>query len=249
MRKHDTLQFDWPETGKLKILMRGSHSAVLRYSPSEAAIKKALSKAARGCTTEGEGKAYFTPPTGKTTSCGCYFDFTGISGLHNRQRTGYNIKRRPLNNGKPSFDNRGGTLYERKNNEEFAIASAESRRHLKAGMLDRYAFDLRIMGSILRKEGRYKDELKVLMLAFYIELDGALREPYIDLALVAMIMKAAMCSGLDKYQINELYMDTVRADATPNHIMTVNDSMYLIELCLTGREEEALDLLACMIGK
>lgn len=61
MRKPDALEFEWPETGKLEILMRGSHSAVLRYSPSEAAIKEALSKAARGCTTEGEGKASSNP--------------------------------------------------------------------------------------------------------------------------------------------------------------------------------------------
>lgn len=64
VKKPETLEFNWPETGRLEILMRGSHSAVLRYSPSEAAIKEALSKAARGCTTEGKGKTSPNPSGG-----------------------------------------------------------------------------------------------------------------------------------------------------------------------------------------
>ncbi len=47
MKKPDTLEYDWPETGRLEILMHGSHSATLRYMPSEAAIKEGLAKAAK----------------------------------------------------------------------------------------------------------------------------------------------------------------------------------------------------------
>lgn len=135
------------------------------------------------------------------------------------------------------------------NNEDFARVSAESRRHLKAGMLDWYAFDLKNMGAILGKEGKYTDKLKVLMLAFYIDLSGASQEPFIDRALLASITKAAVRSGLDKHQIDELYMDTVRPDTTPGHIMTVKDSLYLLELCLAGRENEADDIVAGLVNR
>lgn len=130
------------------------------------------------------------------------------------------------------------------NNDEFTRLSAECRRHLKAGMLDWFAFDLKSMGALLGKEGKYTDKLKVLMLAFYIDLSGVSQKPFIDRALLASITRAAVRSGLDKHQIDELYMDTVRADTTPSHVMTVKDSLYLLELCLNGKEVEADNLLA-----
>ena len=125
------------------------------------------------------------------------------------------------------------------NNDEFARLSAECRRHLKAGMLDWYAFDLKSMGALLGNEGKYTDKLKVLMLAFYIDLSGVSQKPFIDRALLASITRAAVRSGLTKHQIDELYMDTVQSDTTPSHIMTVKDSLYLLELCLNGKETEA----------
>lgn len=130
------------------------------------------------------------------------------------------------------------------NNDDFARVSAECRRHLKAGMLDWYAFDLKSMGAILGREEKHTDKLKVLMLAFYIDLSGVSKKPFIDRALLASITNAALHSGLDKHQIDELYMDTVRSDVTPRHIMTVKDSLYLLELCLAGREIEAEELIA-----
>lgn len=130
------------------------------------------------------------------------------------------------------------------NNEDFARVSAECRRHLKAGMLDWYAFDLKSMGAILGREEKHTDKLKVLMLAFYIDLSGVSKKPFIDRALLASITNAVLHSGLDKHQIDEQYMDTVRSDVTPGHIMTVKDSLYLFELCLAGREIEAEELLA-----
>ncbi|MBE6954476.1 MAG: hypothetical protein E7449_01015 [Ruminococcaceae bacterium] len=130
------------------------------------------------------------------------------------------------------------------NNEEFARLSAECRRHLKAGMLDWFAFDLKSMGALLGKEGKYTDKLKVLMLAFYIELSGVCCRSTIDRAILPSIRNAAEKSGLTKHQIEQLYLDTVRADVTPRHIMTVKDSLYLLSLCLDNKEEDAEDILS-----
>ena len=54
MKKPDTLEYNWPETGRLEILMHGMHSATLRFTPSEAAIQEGLAKAAKR-PTWGEG--------------------------------------------------------------------------------------------------------------------------------------------------------------------------------------------------
>ena len=39
-------------------------------------------------------------------------------------------------------------------------------------------------------------------------------------------------------QVKELYLDSVRSETTPRHIMTVSDSLYLMELSLADREYE-----------
>ena len=57
MKKPDTLEYDWPETGRLEILMHGSHSATLRFTPSEAAIEEGLAKAAKRPARGGEPEA------------------------------------------------------------------------------------------------------------------------------------------------------------------------------------------------
>ncbi len=47
MKKPDTLEYDWPETGKLEIQMQGMHSATLRFTPSEKAVENGLQEAAK----------------------------------------------------------------------------------------------------------------------------------------------------------------------------------------------------------
>ena len=130
--------------------------------------------------------------------------------------------------------------------EEFKRLSALCRMHLKAGMLDWYAFDLKSMAALLGREGKHIDKLKVLMVAFYIDLSGVGMAPFIDDALVASLEEAAHQSGLNKHQIDELYLEAVRADTTPSHVMTVSDSRYILELSLSGRKDEADEILTGM---
>lgn len=106
-----------------------------------------------------------------------------------------------------------------------------------------FSCDLKIMGDVLCREGKRADELKVLMLAFYIDLSGTSQKPFIDKASVGHIKSAVVQLKFDEHQIRELYMDTARADATPCHIMTVSDSLYLLELCISGRNTEANAIL------
>lgn len=62
MKKPDTLEYDWPETGRLEILMHGMHSASLRFTPSEAAIQEGLAKAAKRPTGDEGSKVSSNTP-------------------------------------------------------------------------------------------------------------------------------------------------------------------------------------------
>lgn len=129
----------------------------------------------------------------------------------------------------------------------FMRISMNCRRHLKEGKLDEVALDLDEASLIFEEEGRLLDELKTLMLVFYIELSGVSCTPFINSLVLLRTENVVLRLGFDSYQVGELYMETVRSDTTPRHIMTVRDSLYLLELCLSGRKKEADSLLEGMV--
>lgn len=124
------------------------------------------------------------------------------------------------------------------NNAEFTRLSRECQRHLRSGQMDWYSFDLKSMAAVLDRERKYVDKAKVLMIAFYVDLSGIGHVPFIDRALIRSMKETIQKSGMDEYQVKELYLDSVRYDTTPRHIMTVSDSLHLMELSLLGRKYE-----------
>lgn len=122
--------------------------------------------------------------------------------------------------------------------DAFRRTSRLSHRHLKSGSLDWYSYDMKQMATLLDREHRYKDKAKVLMVAFYIDLSGIGHAPFVDRSLVCMMKSAVKKSGMDVYELRDLYLDVVRPDITPRHIMSVSDSLYLLELALKGRDHE-----------
>lgn len=122
--------------------------------------------------------------------------------------------------------------------EAFKRATWWSQKHMKKGDLDWYSYDLKHMATLFDREQRYNDKAKVLMVAFYIDLSGVKHSPFVDRALICMMKSAVKKSGMDTYQFREMYLDAVRTDITPRHIMSVSDSLYLLELALEGRDHE-----------
>lgn len=58
MAKSGKIDYDWPETGRLDIQMYGQNSAVLQFTPSEAAIEEAVYKATKSHLMGGSEKAH-----------------------------------------------------------------------------------------------------------------------------------------------------------------------------------------------
>lgn len=129
------------------------------------------------------------------------------------------------------------------NNAEFSRLSALTRKHLQKGSLEWYSFDMKCMAKVYDSEERYIDKAKVLMIAFYIDLSGVGQAPFVDWAAICSLKAAIERSDMDEYQVRELYRDVVRADTTPRHIMSVSDSLYLLELSLFDRESEVTAII------
>lgn len=133
---------------------------------------------------------------------------------------------------------------ERDNNAEYRVLSQGCQKHLRSGNLPGYSDDLKKMAGVLLRENKYTDMVKVLMVAFYVDLCGIGCRSYVDPELKRRLRFAVERSGMDEYQVKRLYFDAVRPDTTPRHIMTVSDSLYLLELTLDGRDYEVMTIIA-----
>lgn len=129
------------------------------------------------------------------------------------------------------------------NDAAFSELSRRAERHLRAGMLADYTDDLRRMASVLHEEGRYHDELKVRMLDFHVMLNCGDTLPAIDCGLVQLISDARARSGLSRYEADEMFLESVHEDSTPRRLFTPRDSLYILELCSGGREQEAENIV------
>lgn len=129
------------------------------------------------------------------------------------------------------------------NNTEYIRLSKECQQHLRAGLLDWYSADLKNMAKILDCERKYTDMAKILMIAFYIDLSGTGSKPHVDLDSIRSLKGAVQNSGMDLYEMRGLFLDAIRSDTTPRHIMTVTDAMYVLELSLSDRNSEVATII------
>jgi len=137
-----------------------------------------------------------------------------------------------------------------RNDAEYRELSAKMRQCIAAGDMLCYSATLKQAAeTILKREGHHIDRMKFLMLAFYVDLSGVGDYPRIEEWLCNSISDAATNAGYSRYQIDELYMDVVRSDVTPSHIMTVSDSLYILQLCLSGKYPEAEEICKKLTGE
>ena len=129
-------------------------------------------------------------------------------------------------------------------NGGYSKLAAEYNGHLRGGELGKCGKDLFIMAAHLREEGHRVDELKALMLSFFFDLNGVNSGPAINRSTAKRAADAFGASGLDRHEMEELYIETIRGDTVPKPIMSVKDSLYVFEVCLDGRFDEADEILA-----
>lgn len=116
------------------------------------------------------------------------------------------------------------------NDKMYRELSRQCREYLMSGKLDLYSVTLKRMAEILDIEEKYVDEVKSLMVAFYIDLSGVGHSPYIDRLLVKSMNIAIRKSNLRKGAIKDLYFETIREDTTPRHMLTLKQSFHVFQL-------------------
>lgn len=122
---------------------------------------------------------------------------------------------------------------------EFQRLASVYNNSLKMARLDLCIDPLLKMAGYLHLEKKYKDELKFRMLAFYIGLSGCAGEPFIDHWEMGLARDAYIASGMEHYEMMQLYLDIIDSRRTPKHIMGVHDSLFLFDLCMEGRIDDA----------
>lgn len=126
-------------------------------------------------------------------------------------------------------------------NDEYRRCAKKYNQCLQSGEL-RSALDaLREMADIRRREGCDADEMKLLMLAFYIGTSGCAGEPRIETWIADAAQDNVLRNREHLWDVmsGQAYLDTVRTDTTPSHIMSAQDSRYLFELMAAGLVDAA----------
>ena len=126
-------------------------------------------------------------------------------------------------------------------NDEYNRYAKKYNQCLRRGDL-RTALDaLREMADLRRREGCDADEMKLLMLAFHISTSGCAGEPRIETWIVTATQDNVTRNREHLWDVisGQVYLDTVRKDTTPSHIMSVQDSRYLFEMVAAGLEDTA----------
>lgn len=126
-------------------------------------------------------------------------------------------------------------------NNEYSHYAKKYNQCLRSGDLKSALEALREMADIRHREGCDTDEMKLLMLAFYIGTSGCAGEPRIEAWVAISARDNALRNREHLWGVmsGQAYLDTVRKDTTPSHIMSVQDSRYLFELVAIGLVDAA----------
>ncbi len=232
----------------MTVRIRGNESATLRFTPSEAAISEGLRKATveprHGAFTAGHPHTHGDE---KEAFCAVSGDSGTVLGFTITKQGGIIMQGRRFDTERPPFDTEDTDMMTERigKYEEYA---ARYNKHLQSGQLGCCGEDLYLMAAALREEGVRTDELKALMLSFYFDLNGAGSGPAVNRNTAKRAKEAATASGLGTHEMEELYLDTIHKDTLPVSVMSVRDSLYIFEMCLDGRHDEAEEILRRFVG-
>lgn len=212
IEQSEHLDFDWEDTGKLDVEIIEGQSATLRFAPSMSFIDSTLAK------------------------------FRSTS--HNQRKQNDNPisspeAKMPQNPSHSLLEAEARRVKMEDTNTEFKELSVKSHDALKSGRLDQYVIILEQMSKILNLESKRTDELKLLMIAFYVRLNCPIKRMPLNIDALQQAKYAADEIGLTPLQIKKIYFDAISENITPIHRITVKGSYRLFDLCMRGLWERA----------
>lgn len=123
--------------------------------------------------------------------------------------------------------------------EEFNELSLRCRSYIRSGQISMYSETLKEMAELFRKNDRVNDQLKMLVISFYIDLSGFGRASFIDRELVNRIKTAMNLNEVELQELEQMYFNWIQPDMISQHALSVKDSWYLMRLCVDGKVEQA----------
>lgn len=123
--------------------------------------------------------------------------------------------------------------------EELAVLTSKCRSCIRAGQIDRYSGALKEVASLFLRERRFRDQIKMLTLSFYIDLSGFGRAAHIDRTVIRHLQEALVVNNVDIKELEQNYFIWIQPDMIAQHTMSVKDSWYLLRLCLEEKIDQA----------
>lgn len=137
--------------------------------------------------------------------------------------------------------------------EQWQNITKQSQEHMRDGRIGLYACDLYDFSEIDRKEKRYNDQMKMLMISAYTHLSAAesirafhqygkdlgITEPMLPPAVVNATNTAIKRLDWSMQDYRNSFMSTIETTMVPIHLFSVKDCLDIICLYLDGNSDKA----------
>ena len=123
--------------------------------------------------------------------------------------------------------------------EELTLLSAKCKNYIRTGRISMYSAALKEIADLFYRNDRIKDQLKALVISFYIDLSGFGCAPIIDRHTVEQLRTSLHCNCIDEVELERLYFEWIQPDMIMQHTLGVKDSWYLLRLCAQGKTDQA----------
>lgn len=123
--------------------------------------------------------------------------------------------------------------------EELTALSTKCKKFIRSGQISMYSTALKEMAELFCRNELIKDQLKVLLISFYIDLSGFSRSSFIDRELVIQVQTLIQSYSMDIHELEQLFFEWIQPDMMSQHALGVKDSWYLLRLCAEGKVEQA----------
>lgn len=120
------------------------------------------------------------------------------------------------------------------NDKRFSELSKQAMEHIMASKFVEYADTLSLMADVVRSEGKRYDELKLLIIRFYVLVSGLADKPHIEWGDFELIDDAIKTDGITEEQVKDLFFSSVHDRLTPKHRFSVAGSYRIFELARQG---------------
>ncbi len=128
------------------------------------------------------------------------------------------------------------------NNERYRIGSRRYNEALAHGRFDEACAILSELAAIRERENAPVDAIKLSCLQFWLRIVGA-RDCGCDGEAARRIRKLSADIDLSIDELRELFLSLCRDQDAPTMRMSARDCLYMLELCMDGRDNDADDIV------